>query len=427
MAEKNDGGDKTELPTPKRLQDARKKGDVAKSKDVSAAGVTLLWLILFAMAGGYGAKLVSDFAQHAVTAATSLPFNMALEQVSVGAIRVLLILAALTLIPIAVVGTLMEGLQVGPIATTEKLKPSLDKMNPIEGLKRMFGKDGLVEMVKTLFKAALVIFITVLVIKAVLPELGGMLVMADWTLDSGAGQIVAQQSLSLTYSLTLKILGWTVLAFIGVAILDRVWVKHSFIKKMMMSRRDIKQEYKNDEGDPHIKQHRRQMHQEWANSNAVGSAGDAAALLVNPTHLAIAIDYDKENCPVPVIAAKGEGALAAAMRAAAEDNQVPIIRHVATARKLWARGEIGEIVPEDMFDAVAEVILWAKRAREGQAPMTVELGDEARPRGAERRAGAEAGAGEGADEGGPDDVGGMAQEGDADADGSGHSAGRASA
>ncbi len=377
MAQKNDGGDKTELPTPKRLQDARKKGDVAKSKDVSAAGVTLLWLLLFALAGGYGAKLIADLAEQTLTAATTMPFQQALSQIGGGTLRVLLILAAMTLIPVAVVGTLIEGLQIGPIATTEKLKPSLDKMNPIEGLKRMFGKDGLVEMVKTLAKAAIVIFITYLMIRTVLPELGGMLVMSDWTPDSGAGAIVAQQALGLTYSLTLKILGWTVLAFIGVAILDRVWTKHSFIKKMMMSMRDIKQEHKNDEGDPHIKQHRRQMHQEWANSSAVGSAGGAAALLVNPTHLAIAIDYDKESCPVPVIAAKGEGNLAAAMRAAAEDNKVPIIRHVATARKLWARGEIGEIVPEDMFDAVAEVILWAKRAREGQAPMTVELGDEA--------------------------------------------------
>lgn len=388
MAEKNDGGDKTELPTPKRLQDARKKGDVAKSKDVSAAGVTLLWLILFGLAGSYGASLIAELARNSVSAATTLPFDQAMSQIGGGALRVLLILAAMTLIPVAVIGTLVEGLQIGPIFTTEKIKPGFDKMNPVEGLKRMFGKDGLVEMVKTLAKAAIVIFITFLVIKTVLPELGGMLVMSDWTPDSGAGPIVAQQALGLTYSLTLKILGWTVLAFIAVAILDRVWVKHSFTKKMMMSRRDIKQEYKNDEGDPHIKQHRRQMHQEWANSSAVGSAGGAAALLVNPTHLAIAIDYDKESCPVPVIAAKGEGPLAAAMRAAAEDNDVPIIRHVATARKLWARGEIGEIVPEDMFDAVAEVILWAKRARDGQAPMTVELGDEALSRTATKDTGA---------------------------------------
>lgn len=376
MAQKNDGGDKTELPTPKKLQDARKKGDVAKSKDVSAAGGTILWLILFALGGTYGATLIVEYTKNMLSVATTMPFDMAMEQVGAGAVRVMIVLAALTLIPVAVFGMLIEGLQIGPIMTGEKLKPSFDKMNPVEGIKRMFGKDGLVEMVKTLAKAAIVILITFLVIRSTLPELSGMLVISDSTPDSGAGQVVAQQAMNVTYGLTLKILGWTALAFVAVAILDRVWTKHSFIKKMMMSRRDIKQEYKNDEGDPHIKQHRRQMHQEWANSNAVGSAGNAAALLVNPTHLAIAIDYDKESCPVPVIAAKGEGPLAAAMRAAAEDNQVPIIRHVATARTLWARGEIGEIVPEDMFDAVAEVILWAKRAREGQAPMTVELGDQ---------------------------------------------------
>ncbi len=135
------------------------------------------------------------------------------------------------------------------------------------------------------------------------------------------------------------------------------------------------QEYKDDEGDPHVKSARREMHQEWANQNAVGSAGSAAALLVNPTHLAIAIDYDAEDCPVPMIAAKGEGPLAAAMRAQAEESGVPIIRNIATARRLWARGEVGEIIPEDMFDAIAEVILWARKAKTGDAPMWNDMDD----------------------------------------------------
>jgi type III secretion protein U len=138
---------------------------------------------------------------------------------------------------------------------------------------------------------------------------------------------------------------------------------------MKMSMRDIRQEMKDDEGDPHVKGRRREMHQEWANQNAVGAAGGAAALLVNPTHIAIALDYNDEDCPVPVISGRGQGALAAAMRAEAERNNVPIIRNIATARRLWARGEVGEMVPEDMFDAIAEIILWAKKAQQGDAPL----------------------------------------------------------
>jgi flagellar biosynthesis protein FlhB len=167
-----------------------------------------------------------------------------------------------------------------------------------------------------------------------------------------------------------------VFAFVGMA--DWIYSKHKFIKKMKMSLRDIRQEMKDDEGDPHVKGRRREMHQEWANQNAVGAAGGASALLVNPTHIAIALDYDEQDCPVPVIAGRGQGALAAAMRAEAERNAVPIIRNVATARQLWARGEVGEIVPEEMFDAIAEIILWAKKAREGGAPMWQDMDDKAK-------------------------------------------------
>jgi flagellar biosynthesis protein FlhB len=104
-----------------------------------------------------------------------------------------------------------------------------------------------------------------------------------------------------------------------------------------MSRRDVKQEHKNDEGDPHVKSHRRELHREWANGDPVGAARGASALLVNPTHIAVALEYDAESCPVPVVAAKGQGPLAAAMRGAAEENGVPVIRNVAAARARGAR------------------------------------------------------------------------------------------
>ena len=145
-----------------------------------------------------------------------------------------------------------------------------------------------------------------------------------------------------------------------------------------MSMRDIKQELKQDEGDPHMKGHRRQLGQEWAQSGNVAAAGNASALLVNPTHLAIALDYDPDTAPIPVIAGRGEGDIALAMRDAAMQANVPIIRHIPTARALWARGEIGEMIPEEMFDAIAEVILWANRARDGKAPMECDLLEEAR-------------------------------------------------
>jgi type III secretion protein U len=369
MGEKNDGADKTELPTPKRLRDARKKGDVAKSKDVGAALVTMAWFLLLTFMAGLVATEISEFSRYVIAVAPTGDFASTLTEMSQAALYLLLRITAYTLIPIAILGTIAEYAQIGPIMTMEKMKPGLDKLNPVDGLKRMFGMDGLVELVKTLVKAMLIIVIVYAVTRTAMGEAGDIIKLASWSPVSGAGPVAATYTLDLTYRLTLQLFGLTVAVFLFVAILDRLYTQHSYIKKMKMSRYDIKKEYKDDEGDPMIKGMRRQMHEEFANQSAVGSAGQASALLVNPTHLAIAIDYDAEQCPVPVIAAKGEGPLAAAMRAEAERCQVPIIRNIATARRLWARGEIGEIIPEDMFDVIAEIILWAKKAKQGEAPM----------------------------------------------------------
>jgi type III secretion protein U len=252
-------------------------------------------------------------------------------------------------------------------------------MNPVEGLKRMFGIDGLVELVKALIKVLLVSLIVFFMIRAGYREAGQFINFAGTAPVHESGQQVAVQAINLTYSLTLQFFAMVVGVFLLVGVADYLYSRHQFIKKMKMSMRDIRQEHKDDEGDPHVKAHRREMHQEWANQNAVGVTGSSAALLVNPTHLAIALDYDEDDCPVPVIAAKGEGPIADAMRAEAMRNDVPIIRNIATARRLWARGEIGEIVPEDMFDAIAEIILWARKARNGEAPMWQEMDAETEP------------------------------------------------
>ncbi len=133
---------------------------------------------------------------------------------------------------------------------------------------------------------------------------------------------------------------------------------------MRMSQRDIQQEVKDNEGDPYIKAQRRQAHQEWSQQGAAQIARDATALIVNPTHVAIALNYDRDTCPVPTIAAKGEDHVAQAMRAACEDAGVPIIRNVELARDLLARAETGDIIPRDLFDIIAEVVLWAREVRE---------------------------------------------------------------
>ncbi|QAY75576.1 flagellar biosynthesis protein FlhB [Sphingosinicella sp. BN140058] len=379
MAQGNDSADKNELPTPKKLRDARKKGDVAKSKDLGTGLLTLAWMILFLAVSGYAASQLATLASETIAGATSLPFDKAATNLGWNAAATLLRITLATLVPVALLATLTEFLQVGPLVTVEKMKFGLEKMNPVEGLKRMFGKDGLFELVKTLVKAGLICAIIYLTVRTALNGAGQVVRLAGSSPIDNSGQVAAMAVLDQTYSLTLQMLAMVVAVFLFVAVADRIYAKHSFIKKMKMSRRDIKQEHKEDEGDPQVKSMRREMHQEWANQNTIGATRGSAALLVNPTHIAIALDYDQETCPVPVIAAKGMGDVAAAMRIEAERAGVPIIRNIPTARSLWARGEIGEIVPEDMFDAIAAVILWAAKAKSGEAPMWHDMDDDALP------------------------------------------------
>ncbi len=376
MSDKDKGGDKTELPTRKKLLDARKKGDIPKAKEITSTLGTIGALVLFLLAGGYVASRVTAFALETVTRATDADFPTALDMIAGEAIWLLILLSAVILAPLAVLGLASEMLQTKGLFASKKLEPKMENLNPIEGLKRLFGKDGLVELFKTLIKVIAVAAAVWLVARSHIEQMGAMLVPATAPIwREGAAMQAGMNDAGLTFSVTLQILAWVAAVFVFVAVIDFAWSRHSFTKKMMMSRRDIKDEVKRDEGDPHIKAHRRQMAQEWAQSGSVSKTADASALLVNPTHLAIALDYDPDNAPVPVILARGEGDTAAAMREVALHTGVPIIRHVQTARSLWARGEVGEMVPEEMFDAIAEVILWARKARAGEAPMQCDLAD----------------------------------------------------
>jgi flagellar biosynthesis protein FlhB len=228
-------------------------------------------------------------------------------------------------------------------------------MNPVEGVKRMFSMDNLIEVLKAVAKTALLFFIGWMVVKSALPQIVGLARSPEQPV-----QVIG----ALVWHLTVQAVAWTLAIFALVAMLDAVYQRYSFTKKMRMSIRDIKQEMKESEGDPHIKQQRRQAHQEWSQRNAAQAARTANVLVVNPTHVAIAIDYDKETSPVPTIAAKGEDHVARAMREAAEEAGVPIVRNVPLARDLLARAEVGEIVPSDLFEIIAEVILWAREVRD---------------------------------------------------------------
>jgi len=359
MADKNDSGDKTEKPTPKKLQDARKKGDVSKSKELSSTVLLIAWMGLGALVVGYATTRIAGLCESLFTIVgqgwDTTGYAGAVRSLGSQAFELLLLLIAMLLVPIAAIGMLIEFLQVGPVLSFEKITPKLDSLNPVEGVKKMFSMDNLVELVKSVLKAGLLITMGYIVIKSAIPDIVAL---------SHAPAAGPQAIGSVVWSLTLKLLACTAGLFVFVSVLDIAYQRYSFTKKMMMSMRDIKQEMKDSEGDPYVKGQRRQLQQEWAQRNQTNAARNANVLLVNPTHIAIAIEYDKETCPVPTISAKGEDHVARAMREAAEDAGVPIVRNIPLARDLFARGEVGEIIPSDVFDVIAEVILWARDVRQ---------------------------------------------------------------
>lgn len=359
MADKNDGGDKTEKPTAKRLKDARKKGDVPKSRDVTSTAGLLAWLALGAIVLPVAVERVAALFGRLFTAVgtgwAAEGFAPAAAALGWLALEATLWLSAALLLPAAAIGLFVEYLQAGPVLAFDKLAPKLEHLNPAEGVKRMFSLDNLVELLKSLAKLALLLLVGGLVARAMLPQIVGL--ARDESVPAAAMG-------ALSWAITVKTLTWTIAVFAGVAALDAIWQRHSFTRKMRMSLRDIRQELKESEGDPHIKQHRRQAHAEWSQRNAAAAARGANALVVNPTHVAIAIDYDRERCPVPTVSAKGEDHVARAMREAAEEAGVPIVRNVPLARDMLARAQPGEVVPPDLFDVIAEVVLWAREVRE---------------------------------------------------------------
>ena len=350
MSGSNDSGDKTEKPTPKKLQDARKKGDIAKSKDITSTAGMLVILMLAAVA----LPLLGEQMAALVRASFEVmhePFELAAPRLGRQAGMTLLLVVGLVVVPVALVGALVEFIQAGPVMSTEKLKPKMENMNPAKGLKRMFSMDNLVELVKSILKTAVVGTIAWLVMRKVLPELP--------LLVSGRPENVG----AALWQTTWLLLAWAGGSFVLVSAMDLAWQRYSFSKKMRMSMRDIRREMKDAEGDPHLKGQRKQLQQEWAQQGANNAAAGAHVLVVNPTHVAIAIAYDRQDCPVPTVTAKGEDDDALAMRQAAQEAGVPVLRNIELARGLLADAETGEIVPAELFDIIATVVLWAQDVR----------------------------------------------------------------
>jgi type III secretion protein U len=351
---KQKSADQTEKPTPKRLKDARKDGDVAKSKELTATAGVLCWFILAWLALDYAWQRLAALFTQVLAAVGEVGHGDglgSLQAVLLPALRTLVLICLPLLLAATASGLLVEFLQVGGIFAPKRVSPNTGRLNPAEGLKRMFSQDNLVEVVKSILKTTALGVIFVLVLLRILPEI--------LRLPLGRPEDIS----AAHWHALLWMAVWTVGVFFLLAAGDVAYQRYAFLRKMRMSRRDIRQEFRDTEGDPYIKQRRRQLHQDWAQQNMLAAVRKSSAVVVNPEHIAVAILYEPGTTALPIVSAKGEDYEAQLIREAAEQAGVPIMRNVELARGLHENVAVDEYVTAEFFQAIAELLRWAESVR----------------------------------------------------------------
>ncbi len=351
FAKEGEGGEKTEEPTAKKLDDARNEGNVAKSKDLVTAVVLLVtFYLLKAIIGRIGYGLIEIYATvYRMIPTYANPYH---NEISLNALKSLLIdmvIASIKLVwPIFLVGFVLtivgEVLQVKWKVTFKPMQPKFSKLNPVSGFKRMFSSQSIMNLVKSL---GLVLISSYVVYGTVKDKLYYWFRWYDVPLITALSTIG-----DLALTLAIKICG--IYIFIGIA--DFFWSKHKFHEDMKMTKQEVKDEMKNSEGDPQVKAQQRRVMQKASMSRMMQSVPNADVVITNPTHFAVALKYDLSVAPAPVVVAKGADYVAQRIKEKAREANVEIVENKPLARALYANVEIGREIPEELYQAVAEVL-----------------------------------------------------------------------
>jgi len=348
----SDTGEKSEEPTPQKLRKAREKGQVSKSSDAVTAMVFLgTTAVVFGSFSSIAHNL-SAMMYEAIEATQSKQLMVALVETLKASMFSWLIIS-LPIIGCAMgMGLLGNYMQIGFLFTAEPLKPDIKKLNPIAGIKKLFGKKRIVEVLKQVVKFTLVAVIVYHTFKASLASI-----------------ILTQRSPDIILSVTVvgelikAIVLRVSLLFFVIAAADFFWQKYVFKKSMMMSKYDIKKEYKESEGDPHQKGERKRLAQDLVMHGSQQNVKNADAVVTNPAHIACAVKYDENSDAPPVLVAKGLRKNAQKIKEIAVHYDVPILRNVPLAQEL-NKLEIDEEVPEELFEAVAEILNFVYELKE---------------------------------------------------------------
>jgi type III secretion protein U len=349
MSSESSSQSKTEQPTSKKLRDARKKGDVWHSKDLSATATIMLALVLFALAGMHLVERLGALLTRAAGANfKTLDDAAMLLQWTRGLLTEAAWICGVIALLMAAAAALIGSIQVGAVFSLQPVMPQLSRLNPVEGLKRLFSLRNLVELIKLVLISIVLAAVMFWIARATLPAL----VRAQWMPVGGLLPLAAT---------IINLMAWTVtIAFIAVTVFDIWFQRMDYLKRNKMTKDEVRRESREMEGNPEVRGMRRRMHQEVGMGNMLENVRKANVVVVNPTHIAVALYYEAGVTDLPLVVAKGEGFIAQAIRDIAEEEGIPIMRNVKLARGLNEAVQLNAYIPDEFLEPVAEVLRWVR-------------------------------------------------------------------
>ena len=347
-------GDKTEEPTPHRRREARKRGQVMKSLEMNSA-VNLLGMVsLGALSWPFFLHSVTDLLRYFLQEFTSpvdfdLSFCSGLLRFSLGRF---LLLAAPFLLCALFLGISSNLIQVGFLVSSEVIQPQINRLNPAEGLKRIFSRRALFELFKSLLKISIIGAVSYSYLRAKFPAL--LLILGE------KGGVFAAVFREVLQGLAFRVAG----VFFFLALLDYLFQRSEFQKQLRMTRREVQEEYKHLEGDPHLKAKIREKQRALAQQRDLARVPEATVVITNPTAVAVALQYHEKEHQAPVVIAKGAAGQARRIKDLAAEHEIPVIQDPPVARLLFSKVEVGEEIPVDLYQAVAEILAMVYRLQE---------------------------------------------------------------
>jgi flagellar biosynthetic protein FlhB len=343
--------DKTEAPTDKKRGDARKKGQLPNSRELTSVVILLTALGVFFFGGSWMFQRMTGFMK--VTFGNAGSFEFQIDTMSAyfwtvfgsGISIIAPIMGALMLA--GVVGNVSQN---GFLLTSETLTPKLSKLNPFSGLKRLFSLKSLTELVKSIIKILIVGTVSYLVVRKEMDAFPGLI-------NLGVADILIFIS-----KIAFKTMLYTSLVMILMAIADVAYQRWQHEKDLRMTKQEVKDESKQRDGDPAVKARIRAVQRDMARKRMMAAVPEATVVITNPTHLAIALKFDKD-LPAPIVLAKGAGHVAAKIRAIANENGVPVVEQKPLARSMFKLVEVGDYIPAELYRAVAEVLAYVYRLK----------------------------------------------------------------